>query len=459
MTDMQTLPSPSPVFQQVADFTTNTKFSDLPDDVIQTAKLLILDLIGVMAAASKLEAGTIACNHSANHWLAGPDAPAARLLFDGRPTSLPGFGFAMGTQVDNLDAHDGWQPSKGHAGAGIFPALCAFTEAASDVSGQEALVAMTLGYEISYRAALALHSTVDDYHTSGAWNALGCVAIGARLRQLDNAVYRHAMGIAEYHAPRSQMMREIANPSMLHDGSGWGAPTGIYAVLIAEDGFKGAPAAVIEFDDAAFAWCDLGENWLTTQQYIKPYPVCRWVHAPIDAALWLRREYALTAEQVNTIDIHTFGFSAALSGDVPTTCYGAQYSLAWPVAAAISRGCVGVDEVLESSFTDPELISLTNKTRINVSSEYESQYPDKRLARVCITLMDGRVIDSGTTEASGGPDPQPTEKEVVDKFREFAGAVLTDSQVADIEHAVLNLNEPDADFKALLNLLVESVPD
>ena len=29
---------------------------------------------------------------------------------------------------------------------------------------------------------------------------------------------RHALGIAEYHGPRSQMMREIANPSMLHDG-------------------------------------------------------------------------------------------------------------------------------------------------------------------------------------------------------------------------------------------------
>ncbi|MFT6303412.1 MAG: 2-methylcitrate dehydratase PrpD, partial [Pseudomonadales bacterium] len=40
----------------------------------------------------------------------------------------PGLVSQMGTQLDNLDAHDGWQPSKGHAGAAVLPALCAFAE-------------------------------------------------------------------------------------------------------------------------------------------------------------------------------------------------------------------------------------------------------------------------------------------------------------------------------------------
>ena len=41
------------------------------------------------------------------------------------------------------------------------------------MSGAEALMLVTLGYEIAGRAGLALHATVSDYHTSGAWNALG----------------------------------------------------------------------------------------------------------------------------------------------------------------------------------------------------------------------------------------------------------------------------------------------
>ncbi len=77
-------------------------------------------------------------------------------------------------------------------------------------------------YEIAARVALALHATLSDYHTSGAWNALDVAALGYRLRGASPGQLCQALGIAEYHGPRSQMMREIANPTMLYDGSGRG---------------------------------------------------------------------------------------------------------------------------------------------------------------------------------------------------------------------------------------------
>ncbi len=453
MTVMQSLTEPSENFNRIQAFTHNLTLADLPTAVTETAKLLMLDLIGVLAASTKMQAAKIACDHAANHWASGPDTPSAHLLFDGRPVSLPGFGFAMATRIDNLDAHDGWQPSKGHAGAALFPALCAFAQSEKNVSGPEALAAFIAGYEISYRAAIALHTTVDDYHTSGAWNALGCVAIGARLKNLSPKMYRHALGIAEYHGPRSQMMREIANPTMLHDGTGWGVPTGIYAVLVAEDGFLGAPAATVEFDDAAFAWQDLGEQWLTTQQYIKPYPVCRWVHAAIDAALTLRQQYSLRPDIIKSVEIETFNYSAELYAGVPETSPQAQYSLAWPVAAALTRGHVGVNEILKDSFTDADIVTLTHLTRITVSSEYESAYPEERLANVRITLKDGRTIESGTTQASGGPVPQPSPEEVMDKFHAFAGSALPQLRVDQILTTVMNLDNETTKFNELLELL------
>ncbi|MEM8749674.1 MAG: MmgE/PrpD family protein [Pseudomonadota bacterium] len=455
MTEMQTLAEPSDCFEAVAKFVRNTDADDIPDRVLQTAKLLTLDLIGVLAAAAKLDAGVIARNHAANHWAAGEGAPKARMLFDGRPVSLPGFAFAMATQLDNLDAHDGWQPSKGHAGAALFPALAAFAEEQAAMSGREALINMVIGYELSYRAAAALHATVEDYHTSGAWNALGCVAMGARLRGVSDEVLRHALGIAEYHAPRSQMMREIANPTMLHDGTGFGAPVGVYALLIAEDCFTGAPAALVEFDDASPHWSDLGHNWLAEQQYIKPYPICRWAHAPIDAALDLRRKHDIKPEEVEQVDIFTFAYSADLSCTVPTTSPMAQYSLAWPVAAALVRGRVGVDEILPSSFSNADLIAMTSRIKAHVAADLEARYPQDRLARMTITLKDGRSFESGETIASGGPDPQPTEAEVVPKFRQFAGSVMTAKQVEAVEKTVLSLDHEESDFKALVDLLAD----
>jgi 2-methylcitrate dehydratase PrpD len=454
MTSMQTLPLPAPAFEKVAAFTRELRFDDIPSEVTQTAVLLTLDLIGVLVAAEKLDASRIARTHAVKHWAPGPQAPSATLLFDGRVASVPGFCFAMATQIDNLDAHDGWQPSRGHAGAALFPALAAFAQTHHDLSGREAMVAMVIGYEVAYRASLALHATVTDYHTSGAWNALGCTAIGARLRNTDKQVLRHALGIAEYHGPRSQMMREIANPTMLHDGTGWGAPTGAYALLIAEDGFTGAPAATVEFDDAAFAWEDLGERWLTVEQYIKPYPVCRWVHAPIDAALALREEHKFAAEQIERIDVATFDYSADLNGTVPQTSPMAQYSLAWPIAAALARGRVGVDEVMVESFDDSVLQDLTARTHAVRNPEYEAAFPDQRLASVTITLKNGSVLESGTTQASGGPVPQPTPDEVISKFRRFAGSAIEAQRIAQIEQTVLGLTDESARFHSLTDLLI-----
>ncbi|MFT5115994.1 MAG: 2-methylcitrate dehydratase PrpD [Parasphingorhabdus sp.] len=85
----------------------------------------------------------------------------------------------------------------------------------------------------------------------------------------DTDVLRHAVGIAEYHGPRSQMMREIDNPTMLHDGSGWGSMVGVAAAQLALTGFEGAPAVTIEGDSAAGYRQDLATDWLTCRQNIK----------------------------------------------------------------------------------------------------------------------------------------------------------------------------------------------
>ena len=95
--------------------------------------------------------------------------------------------------------------------------------------------------------------------------------MAARLRRMSAGQLREALGIAEYHGARSQMMREIATPTMLHDGSGWGALAGLSAAILAEEGFTGAAAATVEAPEAARHWDDLGRFWQIEHQYVKPY--------------------------------------------------------------------------------------------------------------------------------------------------------------------------------------------
>ncbi|MEL7542358.1 MAG: MmgE/PrpD family protein [Pseudomonadota bacterium] len=459
MTQHETCATPSGAFSSVAAFALDMKAEAVPDAVRRSAALYLLDLLGVAIAGHALEAGRIARDHAVRHWAAGPGAPSARLLFDGRTTSLPGFAFALGTQIDNFDAHDGWQPSKGHAGVALLPGLLAFAQGypprdgSAHVSGRDALAALVVGYEVGYRAAVALHHTVSDYHTSGAWNALGVVALGARLRGVERDIFRHALGIAEYHGPRSQMMREIANPTMLHDGSGFGAMVGVQSLLLAEDGFAGAPAATIEFRDVGAAWDDLGERWLTCAQYIKPYPICRWAHAAIDAALALRQTHAIDPSQIAEIEVATFAYAADLSGAVPATTSLAQYALAWPVAAAFVRGDVGPNEVMEISFSDPALVAMTGRVCAVVDPALEAAYPDHRLARVTVRMASGEKFYSGVTTASGGPDPQASEADVVAKFERFAAPVAGAKRTQALIEATLGLAVYNATMQPLSALL------
>ena len=149
-------------------------------------------------------------------------------------------------QIDALDAHDGHKLTKGHVGCGVLPALLAFTQAEHLQDDREFLAALVVGYEIGTRAGIALHRTACDYHTSGAWIAIAAAALGARTLKLNTTKTREAIGIAEYHGPRSQMMRVIDQPTMVKDGSGWGAMAGVSAAYLAAEGFTGAPAVTVE---------------------------------------------------------------------------------------------------------------------------------------------------------------------------------------------------------------------
>jgi 2-methylcitrate dehydratase PrpD len=213
------------------------RFEDLPPQVVAQGKRCLLDLIGVAASGRQTRLSRIVHDFAVGQMGGG----SARLIFDGRCVSVTGAAYAGAATIDSLDAHDGHRLTKGHAGVALLPTLLAFADERKMIDGREFIATLVMGYEIATRAGMALHATACDYHTSGAWNALGCAAIGARILRLDPERTRHALGTAEYHGPRSQMMRCIDHPTMVKDGSGFGALAGVSAACLAADGFTGAP--------------------------------------------------------------------------------------------------------------------------------------------------------------------------------------------------------------------------
>ncbi len=436
---------------QALDFIHDTRFEDLPQEIVHEAVRCIADTIGVAAGGSQTQLSGIIRSHAVRQF----GGSSAHIWWDGRTASPAGAALANAMTIDALDAHDGHKLTKGHVGCGVIPGQIAMMEAEGRTDARELLTSVVIGYEIGTRAGISLHASVSDYHTSGAWIALATAALGARQLGLNRAQTREALGIAEYHGPRSQMMRCIDAPTMVKDGSGWGAMAGISAAYLARDGFTGAPAITMEDSELAGYWDDLGRTWRVAQQYIKLYPVCRWAQPAVEAVLRLISQHTVEADQIDRIEIATFHEASRLT-TIPETTEQAQYSLPFPVAAVVVRGTLGVGEVTESGLADPEIRRMAERVEITETEEFNAAFPAHRIASARLYLKDGRILQSEATEAKGDPEDKVSDAVIWSKFHDLTEPVIGPGRADQLEQA-LRLLPSDADLGDLFGLLAAGV--
>lgn len=416
-------------------FVRDSEFNQAPAHTRQLLQTCLLDILGVAAGAQGNHTSQAARQYALSHY--PPATMASRLLFDGRAVHPLGAAWAGGFCVDSLDAHEGHFTSKGHAGATVLPALLALADACREqgrtISGAEFLSALCIGYETALRAGAALMATAPEYHASGAFSGIGVVCGGARLLGMDEATFRHALGIAEYFGPRCPMMRLVDYPSMLRDAHGAGAYAGLNALLLAGAGISGAPAETVEFDAVSAYWSDLGQRWEIDSQYFKPWPVCRWAQPALTAMTALLACHSqIHADAIEHIRIETFHESMRLQGHVPANADEAQYALAFPLAALIVRGRVGPLEVTGEAIHAEDILAVSRRIEIDEADDLSARFPNELLSRVSVVLKDGQRFDSPVTAAKGDPSTAMNQKEFSDKFHMLAGTSLG----AEVRHAL-----------------------
>ncbi|MDY0884396.1 MmgE/PrpD family protein [Dongia soli] len=426
-------------------FVRDTSYETLPPAVQRMAERCLIDLAGAAAAGLATPMSQIIRNHAVRGFGAGEGAPSSRLMFDSRSASPMGAALAGAITIDSFDSHDGHVLTKGHAGVAILPALLALADASTaGMSGAEFLTSLVIGYEVAIRAGIAQHATCPDYHTSGAWNSLGVVAVAGRQWSLDVERFRHALGIAEYHGPRSQMMRCIDAPTMVKDGA-WGAMSGLSAAYLAADGFTGAPALVIESDAVQDLWADLGQRWRMLEMYFKPYPICRWAQPAVEAALSLRRGHAVDPAAIVKVEIETFHEGVRLDQHRPRSTEEAQYSLPFPVAAAIVRGKLLPTDVSGDALSDPDILAMSGRIQLLEAPDLNARFPAERYARARFHLVDGRVLSSETLPARGDAERPLSDMEIIAKFHDLADGPLGSRSANALLEAIMALaTEKDA---------------
>ena len=401
-------------------FTLNLRWEDLPASVQHQAKRCLMDTLGAMIAGSQTPAADIMRN-TAIEQFAGDQAT---IMVTGQRVSAAGAALANGFSGNALDIDDGYRNVKGHPGACALPPLLAAAELAGGCSGQEFLTALVVAYELGIRAGVIRHATYQVYHSSGSWGAIAGAAAAGRLLGLNENQLFHAMGAAEYHAPIAPMMKGIDTPAMGKDSIGWGCMVAVLSAFMAHDGFTGICPL---FDDAPDrAWVEnLGRQWEILNLYFKPYAACRWGQSAVAGAIEIVREHQLTPDQIRRIRVRTFEAATRLPSGHPCNTEEAQYSLAFPVAAALLDGEVGPVQVLPPRLHDPSLLALLDKVSTEVAPEFEAEFPAKAPAEVIVETTTGEIYRSGRIEALWEPpDTLPSDSDLEAKFLWLTGPII-----------------------------------
>ena len=300
------------ITKQLASFAANLTFADLPHEVVERAKRLVLDLTGI-AIRARRDAESTPSLIAAVERLGLADGKCS-VLGDSRTYAPTAAALINGSLAHSLDFDDTHAEASLHSSAPIIPAALAAAEL-SGCSGKDFIAAFVAGYEIQIRLSLALNPT-DHYdrgfHPTATCGVFGAAAAAGKLFGMDAAGIQNAFGIALSQAAGSmEFLVDGAWTKRSHVGQA--AQNGLICAAMAAEGFKGPKQAFegragffhayAPNADPAKAVAGLGQIWQTMRLAVKPYPSCRYSHAAIDGLVALIKEHGLKASEVEEVEI------------------------------------------------------------------------------------------------------------------------------------------------------------
>ena len=461
-------PAPSePIARTLARFARALTLEDVPEAVVERAKLHILDAVGIGLAASRYDFSHKTL--TAIHGLAG-DGPYPVI---GMPARLPLRDAAQmnGFLIHGLDYDDTHVGGVIHATTSAVPTVLAAGQR-HGASGRAMLEAYLVAIEGAARIAAAAQGGFHrlGFHPTGMVGVFGATLAAGRLAGMTESQLAHAQGIALSMASGSlQFLDDGAWTKRMHPG--WAALAGISTAALAQQGFQG-PAepyegrfglyALYGAPDAEIDWamCTAGlcEDWEMLRIGIKPYPACHLVHALGDAAQALRDEHGLTPADVESVDalIGEGCVSVVCEPEAakrrPASAYEAQFSAHYMIASVLSRGRFTLAELESEAYTDPAALALCDKIAYRVDPD--SAFPTYYSGEVVIRTTDGRTLRH-REQVNRGADTRPlSADEIVAKFRDNAAMTLAPDRAERALDAVMALDgdSTPAEVAALLSL-------
>jgi 2-methylcitrate dehydratase PrpD len=435
--------------ERLADF----RLRDVPPEVVAHAKLLLLDTLGAMLAASSRRYSATRLLLDFVRRLGGQ--PESSLVGQRLKTSCVNAALFNGTLGYYCDIEPHHVGGILHAPAVIVPTSLAVAEK-EGAAGARFLEAIILGIEVACRVSYALNPVAlynRGFHPSAICGAFGAAASAGHLFRLSAPKFGIAMGLAMQQASGLLAWATDHTENSRPFNPGLAARNGTTAAYLARLGFGGPPTpfegkynAFTAFSgegnpDALLA--DWGKRYYLPEFAYKRYSSCSFTHPGLDALLDLAHEHKLTAEEVQEIVLRFPASGAHMIDNNELKSHCAQYIL--PVG--LVYGQVMIDDILHDRLRHPEVARLNAVTRVVGDPQLDRAYPERYASIVEVTTTDGRQLIRRVEHAKGTMENPLTAEEIYQKYRQLATTVTSPAhaeRIADLVHRIDRLPDVTA---------------
>jgi 2-methylcitrate dehydratase PrpD len=372
---------------RLADYIYETKYEDLPKEVVSKIKLFIMDCMANMVGGATLEPARIVQEMFSQY---GGTAEST-VFSTGMKLPVPSATYINSFLANVLDFDDTYH-NFAHPGAAVIPAALAIAER-NRVTGKELITAIVLGYEISLRIGHAIMPSKarrERVWGFATWQAFGSAVASAKLLGLNQEQIRDTFGHVGMSAPvpsiRKLGMEQTERPfTWLKNNYGWASMAGVIAAELASRNFRGN-GSILEGDHgfwimAGSNQCDfktltneLGSKFLCLDTSFKPYAACRWAHASIDCARIIREKHKVIIDEIDSVRVSTYGEAKRSLSEVhPNNIIDAQFSLPYLIALELCDKS-SAKGLKESDLEDSKVYHVSESVSIQVNEDFDRDF-------------------------------------------------------------------------------------
>lgn len=435
----------------LAHYVHKLRFEDLPGEVVEAAKLFLLDYLASAMAGYKINPIFNEAIWTVVGGMGGKKE--SRVFFQGTRLPAPHAAMLNAAYGHGADMDDGNRTAQGHPGVCVIPVALALAEA-HRLSGRDVIVAIVAGYDLFVRLASAMNPShlSRGFHTTGTVGTLAAAGAAAKALNLPLVKVRNTLSLATLQASG---LLEVAESGQMakpfHPAKA--AFNGILAARLAEagaegpreplEGRKGFIKAFADQADLAVLGKDLGKQFRISSCYIKLYPACRHTHGAIDVALELRRNGLPAPGALQKIRVYVYPAAINLTGSIhePKNADEAKFSLSYTVATALTKGHFTLKDLDVARSFDRETRELVQKIEIVSEPRLENRAANIRGARVELVLKDGTARQVEVNLPKGDPEVPVTDADMENKLRFCAEDLFPEMRQRAILRTVKRLED------------------